>query len=298
MSDSNKFSLIDVEGISNVANNLIDKLSNAVGWIVNRETPNKIAISTYIEDIKTSNYDPLLKAALISQSKKTLKEYCNQRDIIGIALNAVQDNAKPELVEDDWILQFMDRARLVSDETFQFIWGKILATECDNPQTVPRALLSILSQMDKEDAETFTTLCSMSVRVSNEYAPLITQDRLDEYKQFGITYDKLVSLRALGLIEMDFGGIATGYNLPSEDEVATAHYFDNEYIYPREKESVDIGNVIYTKSGQALHRAIVSKKIEGFWEEFCLPWLESYEESWDEKPCKESKNEKIIMNLI
>lgn len=272
MSDSNKFSLIDVEGISNVANNLIDKLSNAVGWIVNRETPNKIAISTYIEDIKTSNYDPLLKAALISQSKKALKEYCNQRNIIEIALNSLKDNAKPDFVEDDWILQFMDKAKLVSDETFQLIWGKILATECNNPKSVPRALLAILSQMDREDAQTFTVLCSLSVKVADEYAPLILQSRFEEYKRFGIDFDKLVALRALGLIEIDFGVIDTGYSLEAKDDVLKLQYFDNEYISAT-KRYVEIGGVIFTKYGQALRKSIVTEEIEGFWDNYCLPWL-------------------------
>lgn len=272
MSDSNKLSLIDVKGISDVANNLIDKLSNAVGWIANRETPNKIAIGTYIEDIKKSNYDPLLKAALISQSKKTLKEYCNQRNIIEIALNALEDNAKPDSVEDDWILQFMDKAKLVSDETFRLIWGKILATECNNPQSVPRALLSILTHMDREDAQTFTTLCSLSVKVADEYAPLILQSKFYEYEKFGIDFDKLVSLRALGLIEIDFGTTDTGYSLEAKADVLKLQYFDNEYI-SETKQYVDIGDVIFTKSGQALRNAIVAEEIEGFWENYCLPWL-------------------------
>lgn len=276
MSESNRFSLIDVEGISDVANNLLDKLSDAVGWIVNRETPSKIAVNTYIEDIKNSSHTPLEKAALISTSKKAIKEYSNQLNIIGIAANSMGKNARPECLEDDWILQFMDRARLVSDETFQFIWGKILATECNNPQSVPRALLSILSQMDKEDAETFTTLCSMSINVLDEYNPIVIREKFDEYKQFGLDYEKLISLKALGLIEMDFGGVAAGYEIANKDEMVKVQYFDKEYAYRENKSNIEVGNVIFTKSGQALHRAIVSEKIDGFWEEFCWPWFEKW----------------------
>ena len=51
MSEEQKFNLIDCSGISDVANNLIDKLTSVAGWIASRKTPAKIAVNTYIEDI-------------------------------------------------------------------------------------------------------------------------------------------------------------------------------------------------------------------------------------------------------
>ena len=93
MSDINKYSILDIDGAADVANNLLDKLGTAVGWGVNRETPERIAIATYIEDIKNSDYDSLLKAALISQAKKTIKEYCNQKDVVGFAINELREGA-------------------------------------------------------------------------------------------------------------------------------------------------------------------------------------------------------------
>lgn len=83
-------------------------------------------MKTDIEDIKNSDYDSLLKAALISQAKKTIKEYCNQKDVVGFAINELREGANPQKVDDDWIALFMNQARLISDEVFQSIWGKIL----------------------------------------------------------------------------------------------------------------------------------------------------------------------------
>ena len=54
MSDINKYSILDIDGAADVVNNLLDKLGTAVGWGVNRETPERIAIATYIEDIKNN----------------------------------------------------------------------------------------------------------------------------------------------------------------------------------------------------------------------------------------------------
>lgn len=119
MSEEQKFNLIDCSGISDVANNLIDKLTSGAGWIASRKTPAKIAVNTYIEDIQNSNYDPLTKAALISRAKKTIKEYCNQKDIVEVALASLQTEGRFEEVDDDWIAVFMDKARLISNKEVQ-----------------------------------------------------------------------------------------------------------------------------------------------------------------------------------
>lgn len=73
MNNKNKYRLFDMDGMSEVMNNLIDKLSQGVGWVVMHPTPKRIATQQYIEDIKNKDYDPLTKAALISNAKKVLK---------------------------------------------------------------------------------------------------------------------------------------------------------------------------------------------------------------------------------
>ena len=48
---------IDGNGLKDVLIDLNDKLATAVGWIANKETPEKIAINTYIKEIQEKNYD-------------------------------------------------------------------------------------------------------------------------------------------------------------------------------------------------------------------------------------------------
>lgn len=204
MEEKNNYNLFNFDGMSEVANNLIDKLASATGWYVSRNTPSKIGLNTYIEEIKKKNYDPLTKAALITNAKKTIKEYCNQKDIVSIAINLLNKDCVPEMLDNDWLSIFMDKARLVTSEDFKLIWGKLLASECDNNGCVPKGLLHILSQMDREDAESFTALCSIAIKVEDEYEPVVNINRFDDYANWGLDFDKLVNLKALGLIEMDF----------------------------------------------------------------------------------------------
>lgn len=243
MAEEQKYSVVSLDGIGNVANNLINKIASAIGWIIDRETPQKVAIDTYIQEIQNSDKDPLIKAALISSTKKIMKEYCNQHDIVKIAMSELNEQSKPEELEDDWIALFMEKAKLISDKDFQLILGKVLATECQDKKSIPKSLIYILSQMDREDAETFTTLCSLSVKIEGKDYPL----------------------------DMDLKGLSSGYVTECESKPVKVSYYESEIELNKDKNP--IGNIIFTKAGDALSRNIVPEKQEGFWKEYCIPVL-------------------------
>ena len=63
---------IDGEPLAKVAISLIEKISSAAGWMVNRDTPNKIAVRGYIESINKSDLSPIEKATFISNANKII----------------------------------------------------------------------------------------------------------------------------------------------------------------------------------------------------------------------------------
>ena len=267
--------LVKLDRFGDAAIHLTNKLSNAIGWVANMETPRKVAINTYIKEIQEKDYDPLTKAALISNAKKIIKGYCNQRDIVNLAIQNLENTSQPERIEDDWLAKFMDKAKRISSEEFHLIWGKVLARECNVPGSVPISLLYTLDRMDREDAEAFTALCRISVRFGEDCSPVIIASKLDDYKALiGVSFDNLVNLKALGLIEMGLEFGPTPYALTTEKHEQKVFYFDNEYEV--HKEEIDIGNVVFTKIGKALCETIEVEKVEGFWEKYCLPfWKEN-----------------------
>lgn len=271
--------LISFDGAADVMNNLINKLSNAVGWVATHDTPNRIAVENYIRDIQNSNYDAVTKAALISNARKIIREYSNRNEIVKIALQSISPLGKPEEVEDDWLAQFMDKARLVSDQQFQILWGNVLAEECNAPGSIPKSLLHIMEQMDKDMAESFMKVASVSVWYEHEgkiiYSPIITGAILEDYyRELGIKYGDLVELQSVGLIKMDFGLAESSYVQSPEFSPIVVHYYDQEYTIPNDKQEFIIGNVVLTGSGEALCRTINVPAIEGFFEERCVPFWE------------------------
>lgn len=276
---------VDLNPLCGVANNLIDKLSSGIGWIVTHDTPDRLAQKIYIEEIQKSDFSPLVKAAMISNVNKTIKEYVNQVNIVKFAIDNMSSKARPEDVEDDWLWQFMDKARLVSDEQFQLIWGHILKEECNAPNSIPKSLLHILEQMDKTDAEGFGMLCSLSVYVSEngikDFTPIVVASRLDDYyAKIGINYEMLSNLQSLGLIEMSVGFSDNVYKINVNKKPINIQYFDEVYSFPEYINHFICGNVIYTKAGNALCRALTAEKKEGFFQEQCVPiWKQQMEKN-------------------
>lgn len=54
---------------------LLDKLSHAVGWCANHDTPNRVAINTYIAEIQNSNIDPLVESTVVIHSDKIKSKF-------------------------------------------------------------------------------------------------------------------------------------------------------------------------------------------------------------------------------
>lgn len=67
MSEEQKFNLIDCSGISDVANNLIDKLTSGAGLDCQSKDTCQDCCQYVYEDIQNSNYDPLTKGCFVSR---------------------------------------------------------------------------------------------------------------------------------------------------------------------------------------------------------------------------------------
>lgn len=81
------------------------------------------------------------------------------------------------------------------------------------------------------------------------------------------------SLTALGLIETDLAAVSAGYKMEIDPLPNKIIYYDMEKEL-KDKRDLQVGNVLFTKAGQALYWAIDAEKVEGFWENYCIPFWE------------------------
>lgn len=267
---------------------LLNKIYKATGLVVTRETPEKIGRDTYIEEIKKSNLNPLMKAAFITNAEKIIKEYMNQKDIVKKAIPLLTEKDKPENIDEDWLMAFLDRARLISDSEFQIIWAKILAEECREPGKISKQLLMTLAQMDKVDAEVFAGVCNFSLKVQTEsevdFHPLIDLTKIKTYySKYNITSDKLRDLVALGLI--DFEDLSEiGFKLSVEDPILSISYGSKMINCSGPCFTIGIGAVILKKTGKELLRIITTTQQPNFLDEIVMPYLIRY---WENEKMKQ-----------
>lgn len=274
-----KPAIINFDKIAEVANKLIDKISDATGWIVSHDTPKRIATATFIQGVQDSNYDPLTKAALISNAKKCIKDFCNQNDIVNIALQAIKPDAKIEKVNDDWLAQFMDKARLVSDLEFQILWGNILAEECNEPGSIPKALLHIMEHMEKESAMAFMNIAALSVSSFDSGGtrayPVIRftgEARETIFGEITLETEQVENLSSIGLIWTNYERYPNSYGAEFYTPPIVVNYFDKHYQFPEHITQIPTGNIAFTRAGEALCKAVKPREVPNFLEGYCIPF--------------------------
>ena len=234
MSD-NGFSLIKLNGASDVVLKLFDMIKDAIGWIATPHGSKKDfedALVLYKKSIEDGNEaEGIIKAAKISTAKKELKQYINKRNIIAYTISDLKDNAKMD-VDNDWLAYFFSYAENISDKSIQMIWSRILAEQCNGDTSIKRTLIHILSLIDAKTALSFGNLCKLTIKYPqmsiyehlgtkfvSEFIPLVINPKLsglnlvfpkeDERYQMALEYrncipepNDIAILQEIGLIEL------------------------------------------------------------------------------------------------
>ncbi len=186
-------------------------------------------------------------------------------DITAKAFPGLNEDAKPDSIEDDWLVNFFDKCRIVSDNEMQDLWSRVLAGEANEPGTYSKRTVNSLSYLDKTDADLFTKLCGF-VWNFESLVPLVFDAKAEIYNRHGINHGTLNHLDSIGFIKFDGLARFKRINLPKRFSV---HYYGRplalEMLQDANNELVT-GNALLTRIGQDLAPICGSKSVEGFWE--------------------------------
>ena len=199
------------------------------------------------------------------------KRQKNMEDIIDKAEPHLNEEAKPDAMEDDWITNFFDKCRLVSDSEIQSLWARVLAGEANAPGTYSNRTVNLLSDFDKSDAELFTQLCGFGWMIGS-VVPLVFDERAEIYDKHGINFGSLNHLEDIGLVQFaDLTGFGQG-GFPKRFDVL---YYGRRLRLEMRKETDNhliIGKILLTKIGQELAPICGSKPVDGFYEYVKNQW--------------------------
>lgn len=137
------------------------------------------------------------------------RKLLNASNAIMCAEERLSDEKDYSVPSESFLRDFMSAAEDVNDEDIQCMFGAILAGEMEAPGSFSKRSMSILSNMSKREAEIFKELCSYSTYVissnnspSANVVPLEISSEKYQYHPSAITVSDVISLSALGLVNM------------------------------------------------------------------------------------------------
>lgn len=111
----------------------------------------------------------------------------NIESIIQKAIPNVHEDAKPEQIEDDWLVNFFDKCRLISEQEMQRLWSRLLAGEANAAGRFSKRTLGLLATLESTDAHLLQKLRTFCFKVGGscierpiaptDLVPLILEDR-------------------------------------------------------------------------------------------------------------------------
>ena len=259
----------DLAGLSKPANTLVKKVSGAVGGIFQPYQIKRIAKAEAEADLIRAQSEieitELHKRAAHRWIEEEAQRQKNIEDITRKALPELNDAANPDAMEDDWITNFFDKSRIVTDSEMQILWARVLASEANAPGKFSKRTVNFLSDLDKAEASLFSRLCGFCWNIGGP-RPLVFDAGSEIYNTSDITFDSLSHLESIGFIHFNSVG---GFTLNGFPKEFVTLYFGMILLLemPKNKNnSLDIGQVRFTRIGEELSTICASERVEGFFD--------------------------------
>jgi hypothetical protein len=267
MSDDKSISLVNLGKLSKPADTLIKKVSSAVGgifepWQIKR-VAKSAAEASLIKAKSEIEITDLHRRAMHRFVEEEANRQENMEAITEKAIPQLEDGSDPSRMEDDWVTNFFDKSRIVSDNEMQDLWASVLAGEANSPGTYSKRTVNFLGDLDKRDAELFLALCSFGWFVG-PFTPLIFDAQASIYNDKGLNFNTLTHLDSIGLIQ--FSNLS-GFSRTGLPKKFTVAYCGEPLALTMEKEEdnkLSIGKVLLTQVGIELARVCQAPGADGF----------------------------------
>ena len=263
----NSNSIINLGDLAKPATVLVEKISDAIGGIFKPYQIRRIAQAEgEAEKIRAAaqiEVTDLQRRAMFRFIAEEAKKQDNIETITRKALPDIKADAHPEGIENDWITNFFDKCRLISDEEMQSLWARILAGEANSPGSFSRMTIGLVGSLDKSDAVLFSNLCSFAFLINGQLTPLIYDSEAKIYQDHGLHFDALHDLASIGLIGLEGGG----YVEPGMLQSSVLYYFGQAVWigFPMACDNeLRTGHVLFTKGGRELAPLSGAQPREGF----------------------------------
>lgn len=258
-------SLIKVD-LTKAAAVLIEKISDAIGGYFKPFQIRRLArAEAEAEIIRTEaqvECEGIQRRAAARFIAEEAKKQDNIENITRKAIPLLSESSTPQEMEDDWITNFFDKCRIISDDEMQILWSKVLAGEANSQGSFSKRTVNFLASLDKTDAQLFTSLCGFTWEIEDLF-PLIFEQHGSIYVDKGIDFEALVHLDDIGMISRD----SARFNKTELPQAIVAKYYGTPVsigFKKRDNNELDLGYAIFTKTGLQLARICGAEPVDGF----------------------------------
>ncbi|WP_051946212.1 DUF2806 domain-containing protein [Verrucomicrobium sp. BvORR106] len=277
----NSISFVKLGAWAKPVNTFLQKLSGHIGDYLK---PGNI-----VRDAKAKAQAVVIKAEADEQVKliklrtearitvEQLRGQANIESIVREAISRIEETAKPEDVNDDWLANFFDKCKLISEAEMQDLWSKVLSGEVNKPGTYSKRTVNFLAELEKSDAEMFSNMLNFLLHLGHP-TPLIFKEEEPIYTTNGVTFSSIQQLEAIGLIRYETFGLSKK-SLPTQFRVVYHKEVLEMDLSSQRDTALPVGRVLLTQMGLQLRKLCTTRKVEGFvqylkdgpWSKFCTP---------------------------
>ena len=270
--------LINLDGVgklSRPATVLIEKISDAVGgvarpWQIKRVAEAEAEAQRTRAESEIEIADLQIRAGHRFIAEQT-RIQSNIEDIARKSLTGLREDSAPEMLDDDWVVNFFDKCRNISNEDMQTLWSGILTGEANHPGSFSRKTVNLVADLEKSDAEQFTNLCNFSWSIGRNLQLLIFDYQDEMYLRHGAGLDCANHLQSLGLVTVS----SIGFTLNRLPRRMTLGYCGRSVnlTFPKDaNNSIGVGKVLLTQSGHELARICKITPVLKFFEYVNQKW--------------------------
>jgi hypothetical protein len=189
----------------------------------------------------------------------------NMEAIVDGAAELLTADSAPETLDDEWLMEFFEKARLVTSTTIRSLWSRILAGQSQKPGTYSKRTIHTVAALERTEAEDFTTFCSVVWKLRGNQVPIYHQDGEFDYATVGVSFNMVRRLQSAGLV-MTVPPPASYSSADLPAEIGVSYFnrgFKLRWLHPGSR-SLDLGNALLTPSGEELSRICGAKPSESF----------------------------------
>ncbi len=270
-------SLINLGDLSKPATVLIEKVSDAVGGIAKPWQIKRVADAEAKADLVRAQarieISEIEERALQRMVREEGKRQDNIEQITSRSIPLLTSDSKPQDIEDDWISNFFDKGRIISNNEMQQIWGAMLAGEANKPGTFSRRTVDLVASLDKKDADLFTEFCTF-IWMIGEPTPLVFKQPGDN-TYIRISFNDILHLNSIGLIEFQ---PVSGFIKQKVPDIEFGVFYYGKALIMRSQTGVrdfELGTCLLTSSGKQLANICGSKPDPAFYDEIVKMWIDS-----------------------